>query len=242
MANTGEVLKEILNSKGAIYPVLVPNLKGYNQAKSFHAKHISLFTAASETFCQKNINCSISQSLSLFEDLCERARADKISVRCYISCALGCPYEGEIEPSTVAEISDQLYKMGCNEISLGDTIGIGTPNKSVELIEAVKNNVPSDHIAVHFHDTFGQALANIYATVSTCGIQIVDCSVSGLGGCPYAPGASGNVATEDVVYMLEGLGINTGVNLDALCQVGEWISKKLDRDTRSNVAQARHHG
>jgi len=240
MADTAEVLARIARVPGVSYPVLVPNLKGYEAARAAYADTIAIFAAASETFSRKNINCSIAESLERYEEVCAAARARAIKVRGYISCVLWCPYEGAIEPGTAAEIAARFLEMGCYEVSLGDTIGKGTPSEVQRLIETVAARVPKDQLAVHFHDTYGQALANVL-TALELGIAVVDASVAGLGGCPYAPGATGNLATEDVLYMLDGLGVETGVDLDALVKVGRFISDHLGRNpvSRANIALSR---
>jgi hydroxymethylglutaryl-CoA lyase len=237
MAGTDKVLAGIDALPGTRYPVLVPNLHGYELAVAAGAKEIALFTAASESFSQKNTNCSITESISRMKSVTGKAKAADLRVRAYISCVLGCPYEGAIEASAVAAICEQLIQMGCDEISLGDTIGTGTPAAANALIREVEAVTPVTQLAVHFHDTYGQALANILACLDA-GIRIIDSSVSGLGGCPYASGASGNVATEDVVYMLEGLGLETGIDLQALATTGEWISKQLHRPNNSRAGVA----
>jgi isopropylmalate/homocitrate/citramalate synthase len=220
------------------YPVLVPNLRGFEEAVAAGATEVAVFAAASETFSQRNINCSIAESLERFAPVFEAARAANVQVRGYVSCVLGCPYEGEIDPDKVAELAAALFERGCYEVSLGDTIGVGTPNRTVALIKTVGGRMPVDRLAGHFHDTYGQALVNIYAALSM-GVQVFDASVSGLGGCPYAPGATGNVATEDLVYMLNGMDIETGVDLDRLLGAGTFICEKLGRPTQSRVARAR---
>ena len=237
MAGTDKVLAGIDALPGTRYPVLVPNLHGYELAVAAGAKEIALFTAASESFNQKNTNCSITESISRMKSVTGKAKAADLRVRAYISCVLGCPYEGAIEASAVAAICEQLMQMGCDEISLGDTIGTGTPAAANALIREVETVTPITQLAVHFHDTYGQALANILACLDA-GIRIIDSSVSGLGGCPYASGASGNVATEDVVYMLEGLGLETGIDLQALATTGDWISKQLHRPNNSRAGVA----
>lgn len=238
MADSDKVLQGIDQKPGITYPVLVPNLKGFEAALAAGAKEIAIFAAASETFSQKNINCSIAESMNRFNEVMLQAKKNNIDVRGYVSCVLGCPYEGEIKPEAVALVAEQLHSMGCYEISLGDTIGVGTPGKAQQLIEIVTRRVPREYLAVHFHDTYGQALANIFAVLER-GIAVVDSSVAGLGGCPYAKGASGNVATEDVIYMLNGLGIQTSVDLDKLIQVGQYICTELEKPVRSKVALAR---
>jgi hydroxymethylglutaryl-CoA lyase len=237
MADTAEVLAGIKRLPGVSYPVLVPNMKGFDAAKFSRVEEIAVFGAASEAFSQKNINCSIDESLDRFAPVCEAAKAAGIRVRGYVSCVLSCPYEGEITPEKVAHVSQRLAALGCYEISLGDTIGVGTPAKAERMIEAVAAVVPRERLAVHFHDTYGQALANILAALEA-GIATVDSSVAGLGGCPYAAGASGNVASEDVLYMLNGLGIESGVDLAALADAGAYICKELGRAPASKVAQA----
>ena len=237
MAGTDKVLAGIDALPGTRYPVLVPNLHGYELAVAAGVKEIALFTAASESFSQKNTNCSITESISRMKSVTGKAKTAGLRVRAYISCVLGCPYEGEIESSAVAAICEQLMQMGCDEISLGDTIGTGTPAAANALIREVETVTPITQLAVHFHDTYGQALANILACLDA-GIRIIDSSVSGLGGCPYASGASGNVATEDVVYMLEGLGLETGIDLQALATTGDWISKQLHRPNNSRAGVA----
>lgn len=238
MADSDIVLKNIKQRPGVSYPVLVPNLKGFEAAKAAGAKEIAIFAAASETFSQKNINCSIAESIVRFQEVMTAAKKEKIFVRGYVSCVLGCPYEGEIKPEAVAKVAKQLFDLGCYEISLGDTIGIGTPGKAQRLIETVSQLIPLEKLAVHFHDTYGQALANIYAVLEK-GIQVIDSSVAGLGGCPYAKGASGNVATEDVIYLLNGLNIQTGVDLEKLLPVGYFICQHLDKKPQSKVSLAR---
>ena len=237
MADTAAVLAGLRPRAGVSYPVLVPNMKGYEAARAAKAKEIAVFGAASETFSHKNINCSIDQSLDRFAPVCEAARRDGLKVRGYISCVLGCPYEGRIAPPAVAHVAERLAALGCYEISLGDTIGVGTPGKVMAMIEAVGAKLPREHLAVHFHDTYGQAVANILAALAQ-GIAVVDSSVAGLGGCPYAAGASGNVASEDVLYMLNGLGIETGIDLDKLAEAGRFICKELGRAPASKVAVA----
>lgn len=237
MADSGEVLRNIKRETDVIYSALTPNMKGLELALDARADEVAIFGAASESFSQRNINCSIEESIARFKPLMERAKAENIRVRGYVSCVLGCPYEGEIDVSEVARVSEILYQMGCYEISLGDTIGVGTPNNARKMVQAVSQVVPVDKLALHFHDTYGQALANILACLET-GVSVVDSSVAGLGGCPYAKGASGNLASEDLVYMLHGLGIDTGVDLTLLAQAGKNISQALGRQTGSKVAQA----
>ena len=237
MASSEEVLAGICRKPGVTYSALTPNMVGYERAKEAGADEVAVFGAASESFTRKNINCSIEESLERFRPLAEQARADGIPVRGYVSCVLGCPYEGEIKPQKVAQVSRALLDMGCYEISLGDTIGVGTPGKARAMLEMVATEVPLEKLAVHFHDTYGQALANIYAALQV-GVAVVDSAVAGLGGCPYARGASGNVASEDVLYMLDGLGIHTGVSLGKLAQAGDFISHALGRESGSRVARA----
>jgi hydroxymethylglutaryl-CoA lyase len=237
MADSAEVLAGITRRPNTSFPVLVPNIRGFERAAAAGAEEIAVFGAASETFSRKNINASIEESLERFAPVCAAAKDHGIRVRGYVSCVLGCPYEGAVAPAKVAEVAARLYELGCYEISLGDTIGVGTPGKAAAMVEAVAKRVPAGHLAVHFHDTYGQALANILACLDH-GIAVVDSSVSGLGGCPYAPGAAGNVATEDVLYMLHGLGIKTGIDLEAVAAAGRYICDHLGRAPSSKVAQA----
>ena len=237
MADTAQVMAGIARRAGVSYPVLVPNMKGYEAARAAKVEGIAVFGAASETFSRKNINCSIDESLDRFAPVCEAARSDGVRVRGYVSCVLGCPYEGEIAPAAVAHVARRLLDLGCYEISLGDTIGVGTPGKAAAMIDTVATQVPREKLAVHFHDTYGQALANILVALEG-GIAVVDSSVAGLGGCPYAAGASGNVASEDVLYMLNGLGIATGVDLDKLADSGRFICQALGRAPASKVSLA----
>ena len=237
MADHTEVLERIRRKPGVSYPVLTPNLKGYEAAKAAGATEVAVFGAASESFSKKNINCSIAESLDRFRPVVEHALKDKITVRGYISCVVACPYEGAIKPEKVSEVAGALYDMGCYEVSLGDTIGAATPGKTQAMIEACLKRVPAAKLAGHYHDTYGQALANIYASLEL-GVATFDSSVSGLGGCPYAKGASGNVATEDVLYMLEGLGIETGVDLNKVVETGAWISAYLQRAPGSKAGRA----
>jgi isopropylmalate/homocitrate/citramalate synthase len=237
MADTAEVLAGIRRRPGVAYPVLVPNTKGLEQAIAAGVEEIAIFGAASEAFSAKNINCTIAESLDRFRPVAEAALAQGIRVRGYVSCVLGCPYQGEVPIAEVARVSKALLDLGCYEISLGDTIGVGTAGKARALIEQVSEAVPLEKLAVHFHDTYGQALANIHACLEA-GVAVVDASVAGLGGCPYAKGASGNVATEDVVYLLNGLGIDSGVDLKALAATGDWISKTLSRPNGSKTGSA----
>jgi hydroxymethylglutaryl-CoA lyase len=237
MANTARVLAAIQRAPGVRYSVLVPNRQGLEAAVRANIAEIAIFAAASESFSQHNIECSIAESLSRLRAVAEEALARDISVRGYISCVLGCPYEGVVRPEAVARVARELSDMGCREISLGDTIGVGTPRAAQALIQTVAGDVPIDRLAVHFHDTYGQALANILAALQL-GVATVDAAVAGLGGCPYAPGATGNVATEDVVYMLNGMNIETGIDLEKLAAAGQAISAALRRETRSKAGAA----
>ena len=237
MADTAEVLARLSPRPGVRYPVLVPNMQGLERALEAGVREIAVFAAASESFSRHNINCSIAESLDRFAPVAGRALDAGLAVRGYVSCVLGCPYEGGIAPDAVAEVAAALAAMGCHEVSLGDTIGVGTPLKARKLVERVARAVPPERLALHFHDTYGQALANILACLDL-GVGVVDSAVAGLGGCPYAPGASGNVATEDVVYMLHGMGIETGVDLAALAAAGRAISGRLGRPPASKVARA----
>lgn len=237
LADAAEVFSGIERRPGITYPVLVPNEKGYERAREVGADEVAVFTAASEAFNQRNINASIDESIERFRPVLERARADGVRVRGYVSTVLGCPYQGEVAVADVVRVARRLYDLGCYEISLGDTIGIGTPSKARAMFRAVAGEVPVDALAVHFHDTRGQALANILACLEE-GAAVVDSAVSGTGGCPYANGATGNVASEDVVYMLEGMGIATGIDLPALVETGLWLSAQLGRETSSKVARA----
>ncbi|MBO2568744.1 hydroxymethylglutaryl-CoA lyase [Shewanella algae] len=237
MADSGEVLRGISRRAGVCYSALTPNLKGLELALDAGADEVAVFAAASEGFSQKNINCSIDESITRFEPLLSRAKEQGIRVRGYVSCVLGCPYDGEIAPAEVARVADILHQLGCYEISLGDTIGVGTPLKARKMLETVADRVPVERLALHFHDTYGQALANILACLET-GVSVIDTSVAGLGGCPYAKGASGNLASEDLVYMLHGMGIDTGIDLNKLARAGRQISQQLGRQTGSKVARA----
>lgn len=237
MADTAAVLAGIARRPGTSYPVLTPNMQGFEAARAAGAEEVAIFAAASEAFSHKNINCSIAASLERFAPVAAAAREHGIRVRGYVSCVLGCPYEGEIAPAKVADVAGRLLKMGCYEVSLGDTVGVGTPLKAQAMIEAVAAAVPREKIGLHFHDTYGQALANILACLER-GVAVVDSSVAGLGGCPYAKGASGNVASEDVLYMLDGMGIATGVDFDKLVAAGRYISDFLGRPPVSRVSQA----
>ena len=237
MADHTEVLERIRRRPGVSYPVLTPNLKGFEAARAAGATEVAIFGAASEAFSQKNINCSIAESLERFRPVAEAAQEQNIRVRGYVSCVLGCPYEGEVKPERVADVAAALYEMGCYEVSLGDTIGTGTPGKTKAMIEACARRVPLEKLAGHYHDTYGQALANIYASLEM-GVHTFDASVAGLGGCPYAAGASGNVATEDVIYLMDGLGVRTGVDLAKLVAIGRWICGVLGREPSSKVNRA----
>jgi len=239
MADHKEVMTSIttLPYPSVSYPVLVPNIKGLDAAVECGAKEVAIFGAASESFSKKNINCSIDESLARFEPVLNSAKEAGVKVRGYVSCVVGCPYEGSIDPKKVAMVAKIMLDMGCYEISLGDTIGVGTPGTIRAMLEEVEKVVPLSKVAVHCHDTYGQALANIL-TALQMGVGVVDSSTAGLGGCPYAKGASGNVSTEDVVYMLHGMGIQTGTNLDKLVEAGRFISSHLNRDTMSRVGRA----
>ncbi|QVM89210.1 hydroxymethylglutaryl-CoA lyase [Pseudomonas entomophila] len=238
MAGSAEVFAGIEQRPGVIYAALAPNLRGFEDALAAGVKEVAVFAAASEAFSQRNINCSISESLKRFEPIMEAARNHGVRVRGYVSCVLGCPYEGAVQAEQVAPVARALHDMGCYEVSLGDTIGTGTAGATRRLFEVVAAQVPRGQLAGHFHDTYGQALANVYASLLE-GIAVFDSSVAGLGGCPYAKGATGNVATEDVVYLMHGLGIDTGIDLDRLIAAGLRISEVLGRATGSRVARAR---
>ena len=237
MAGSAEVLAGIKKKPDITYPVLVPNEKGYEAAREAGAERIAVFGAASESFSHKNINASIEESLARFRPVVEQAKTDGVSVRGYVSCVLGCPYEGDVALGNVVQVSQKLFDMGCDEISLGDTIGVGTPDKARTMLKAVAASIPMENLACHFHDTYGQALANLYACLEE-GVRVVDASIAGLGGCPYAKGASGNVASEDVVYMLHGLGVDTGIDLERLIETAWWISNALGRLPNSKLAHA----
>jgi len=237
LADAAEVFTGIHRRDGVRYPVLVPNEQGYERARAVGVEEIAVFTAASEAFNKTNINASIDESLERFAPVMERARADGVAVRGYVSTVLGCPYQGEVPLTDVVRVARALFEMGCYEVSLGDTIGVGTPGKARAMLLAVSSEVPVNALAVHFHDTYGQALANVLACLEE-GVAVVDSAVSGTGGCPYAKGASGNVATEDVVYMLHGLGIETGIDLAKLADTGRWLASKLGRETGSKVGKA----
>ncbi|HGF4933795.1 TPA: hydroxymethylglutaryl-CoA lyase [Vibrio parahaemolyticus] len=240
MADSKEVMQNITRRASVTYSALTPNLQGLEQALDAGANQVAIFTSASEGFCQHNINCSIAESLKRFEPLMVQADKYHVPVRGYLSCVVDCPYDGATSPTQVANISQALIELGCYEVSLGDTIGTGTPNRVKEMLESVLASIPNQRLAVHFHDTWGQALANIYQALSM-GITTVDSSVAGLGGCPYADGASGNVATEDVLYLCQGLGIETGVDLELLAKAGWMISDELQRQPTSKVSQALRH-
>jgi isopropylmalate/homocitrate/citramalate synthase len=237
MADASDVMARIRRKPGVRYPVLTPNMKGFEAALAAKADEVAVFVAASETFSRKNINCSIAESLERAKPVFEAARANDVRVRGYISCVLGCPYEGNVDPGKVAEVADALHRLGAYEVSLGDTIGTGTAGKTQTLIRTVGERVPIESLAGHFHDTYGQALTNLYAALEL-GVTTFDCSVAGLGGCPYAKGATGNVASEDVVYLLQGLDIDTGVDMTKLRRAGQFISDFLARPPASRVARA----
>jgi hydroxymethylglutaryl-CoA lyase len=237
LADAAEVFTGIHHRAGVSYPVLVPNLQGYERARAVGATEVAVFSAASEAFNRKNINASIDESIERFLPVLERAAAEGVKVRGYVSTVLGCPYQGDVPVADVVRVAARMHALGCYEVSLGDTIGIGTPAKARAMLRAVAGEVPMSALAVHFHDTRGQALANILACLEE-GVAVVDAAVSGTGGCPYAPGASGNVASEDVVYMLEGMGIRTGVDLPALVDTGRWLSARLGRASGSKVTLA----
>ena len=237
MATSTEVFEKLNRNQKVTYAALTPNMRGFEAAMAVNADEVAIFGAASESFSQKNINCSIEESLERFAPIMEAAKKANIKVRGYVSCVLGCPYEGDIDPEQVALVAEKLFAMGCYEISLGDTVGVGNPDSVTKMIQAVSARVPTDKLAVHFHDTYGQALTNIYAALQL-GVKVVDSAIAGLGGCPYAKGASGNVATEDVVYMLNGLGITTGINFKKLLQAGWFISDKLGKTPISKVSNA----
>ena len=237
MADNAEVMRQITRLDGVTYPVLTPNLKGLEAALATGVTEVAVFAAASEAFSQKNINCSIAESIERFVPVIESAREHGVAVRGYVSTVVGCPYQGDVPPEKVAEVSKALFDLGCYEISLGDTIGVGTPLKVQTMLAEVSKAVPMDKLAGHFHNTYGMAIANIYASLQM-GMAVFDASVAGLGGCPYAKGASGNVATEDVVYLLNGLGIDSGVDLTSLVETAVWVSAQLGRSPASNVAKA----
>ncbi len=237
MATSTEVFEKLARNKAVTYAALTPNMRGFEAALAVNADEVAIFGAASESFSQKNINCSIEESLERFAPIMAAANKANIKVRGYVSCVLGCPYEGDIDPEQVALVAEKLFAMGCYEISLGDTVGVGNPASVTKMIQAVSARVPTDKLAVHFHDTYGQALTNIYAALQL-GVKVVDSAIAGLGGCPYAKGASGNVATEDVVYMLNGLSINTDIDFRKLLEAGWFISDKLGKAPISKVSNA----
>lgn len=238
MADAAEVYQGIRKVPGVSYPVLVPNEQGYERARAVGVNEIAVFTAASEAFNRKNINASIDESIERFMPVLARAKADGVKVRGYVSTVLGCPYQGEVPVSDVVRVARRLHELGCYEISLGDTIGVGTPAKARAMLHAVAQDVPMAALAVHFHDTYGQALANILSCLEE-GVRVIDSAVSGTGGCPYAKGATGNVASEDVVYMLHGMGLHTGIDLDILIATGAWLAAQLHKETASRVTRAR---
>ncbi|PRY65842.1 hydroxymethylglutaryl-CoA lyase [Vreelandella songnenensis] len=238
MGDAGDVMRGITRTPGVVYSALTPNLQGLENALEAGVEEVAVFGAASEAFSQKNINCSIAESLTRFAPVLERAQSAGVRVRGYVSCVLGCPYEGAIEPARVAKVARALFDMGCYEVSLGDTIGVGTPLVAKRMVNAVSQEVPIERLAAHFHDTYGMAIANLYAVMEE-GISVIDAATGGLGGCPYAKGASGNVATEDVLYLLDGLGIDTGIDLEAVIETGTWITRALGRRPGSKVALAR---
>ncbi|GAB1407822.1 hydroxymethylglutaryl-CoA lyase [Thermomonas brevis] len=237
MADAAQVLAGIVRTPGIAYPVLVPNEQGYERARAAGAEEVAVFTAASEAFNLKNTNAGIDESLRRFAPVLARATADGVKVRGYVSTVLGCPYQGEVPLADVVRVARSLHAMGCFEISLGDTIGVGTPGKARAMLQAVATEVPMPALAIHFHDTWGQALANVLACLEE-GVAVVDSAVAGAGGCPYAKGATGNVASEDVVYMLHGLGVRTGIDLPLLAETGRWLAARLGRDTASKVGKA----
>lgn len=238
MADAAEVYAGVAKREGVRYPVLVPNLQGYERARSVGVTEIAVFGAASEAFSKANINASIAESLERFAPVLDAAKLDGVAVRGYVSTVLGCPYQGEVPVAEVVRVAKALHAMGCYEISLGDTIGVGTPRKARAMLEAVATEVPMAALAVHFHDTYGQAVGNVAACLEA-GVRVVDAAVSGTGGCPYAKGASGNVASEDIVYLLDGMGFAHGVDLDALIATGRWLSSVLGRDSMSKVNRAK---
>jgi hydroxymethylglutaryl-CoA lyase len=237
MSDHSEVLQRLRRDPRVSYPVLAPNMKGYEAAVAAGAKEVAVFAAASETFSQRNINCSIAASMERFKPIFAAAKIDGIKVRGYVSCVVACPYEGPVAPEQAARVSNELFELGSYEVSLGDTIGVGTPASVLRMLEAVAKQVPTERLAGHYHDTYGMAAANVHASYEF-GLRAFDSSVSGLGGCPYAKGATGNVATEDVIYLLSGLGASTGVDLDKLIDTSAWISERLKREPGSKVARA----
>lgn len=238
LADAEQVYAGIDKARGVSYPVLVPNLQGYDRARAVGATDIAVFTAASEAFNRRNINASIDESIERFVPVMERAQADGVRVRGYVSTVLGCPYQGEVPLTDVVHVAQRLHELGCYEISLGDTIGVGTPAKARAMLHAVAQAVPMAKLAVHFHNTYGQALANLLACLEE-GVRVADSAVSGTGGCPYAKGATGNVASEDVVYMLHGMGVDTGIDLPRLIDTGAWLAHQLGKPTASSVTRAR---
>lgn len=240
MADAEQVFKRINKKRGVHYSALIPNVQGLETALLAGVNEIAVFTTPSEKFSQANTHCSVSESIARITDVVQRAKTEKLRVRAYISCVLGCPYEGVIAPDAILQLAEKLLILGCDEISLGDTIGIGTPGSTKTLLDIVAKEIPAEKLAVHFHDTYGQALVNIYVALHY-GIRVIDAAVSGLGGCPYAKGASGNVATEDVVYMLHGLGIKTGIDLTKLLAAGEFISRFLQREPQSKLGRNISH-
>ncbi|MBR1145157.1 hydroxymethylglutaryl-CoA lyase [Bradyrhizobium sp. AUGA SZCCT0431] len=237
MVGSDQVLRGVSHIAGSEFHVLVPNEKGYEASQAAGARVIAVFASASEGFSRANINCSVAESIERFKPVVARAKADGIKVRGYISCVLGCPFDGEVKPQAVVDVAKTLWDLGCYEVSLGDTIGVGTPMKARQLLRAVAGSVPMEKLAMHFHDTYGQALANLYAGMEE-GARVIDSAAGGLGGCPYAPGATGNVATEDVVYMLEGLGMKTGVDMTKLLAATNEVSRLIGRPPVSRVASA----
>ena len=239
MADAAELFPQLPRDDGRRYPVLVPNLQGYERALACGVREVAVFTAASEAFTRRNINAGIEESLQRFEPVLERARADGVAVRGYVSTVLGCPYQGAVPVAEVVRVAARLHAMGCYEISLGDTLGVGTAKAARAMLQAVAAEIPMAALAVHFHDTYGQALANVFACLEA-GVRTVDASVSGTGGCPYAKGASGNLATEDLVYALHGMGFDTGIDLATLVETGAWLSAKLGRQSPSKANRALH--
>lgn len=237
MGDNSAVMRGIKRQTSTVYPVLTPNLQGFDAAIESGATEVAIFGAASESFSRKNINCSIAESLKRFEPIVSAASALEIPVRGYVSCVVGCPYEGAVDPKKAAEVAKMLFDMGCYEVSLGDTIGVGNPASVKRLIEACTKLLPIEKLAGHYHDTYGMAVANIYASLQM-GMAVFDSSIAGLGGCPYAKGASGNVATEDIVYLLQGLGIETGIDLAKLAVVGNWISSAINRPNGAKAGRA----
>lgn len=237
MASSSDVFSGLRKRAGVSYPMLVPNLKGFELALEAGVEDIAIFVAASETFAKKNINCTIDESFDRYRQVVEKAQIENVKIRGYISCVLGCPYEGKVSIDSVAEVATRLLDLGCYEISLGDTIGVGTPVRAQQMVERVSQSVPIQQLAAHFHDTYGQGLANLLAVLQ-CGITVIDSSIAGLGGCPYAKGASGNVATEDVLYMLDGMEISTGIDMQKLLEASAYIAEILDRDSVSRAGQA----